>query len=116
MKPLRRGCDTRCGAPSPRCQRPLPPARPAARGAAHTRPMAGAMDVPPTAGVLRFGELALDLATGELRRARGAPAIPLGTRPTRLLALLAWRHGRLVTRDQIQAAVWSDGTTVDFDQ
>lgn len=73
------------------------------------------MEVTPSAGVLRFGELALDLATGELHGTQPAP-IALGTRPTRLLALLAWRHGQLVTRDQIQREVWSDGTTVDFDQ
>lgn len=74
------------------------------------------MDVPPGSGVLRFGELALDLATGELRRPGDAAPTVLGARPTRLLALLAWHHGQLVTRDDIQSYVWSDGTTVDFDQ
>ena len=72
------------------------------------------MDVPPGSGVLRFGELALDLATGELRRPGDATPTVLGARPTRLLALLALRHGQLVTRDDIQSYVWSDGTTVDF--
>ncbi|HEY0985780.1 MAG TPA: winged helix-turn-helix domain-containing protein, partial [Kofleriaceae bacterium] len=74
------------------------------------------MDVPPGDGVLRFGEVALDLATGELHRAEEPAPVVLGARPARLLALLAWRHGQLVTRDEIQAYVWSDGTTVDFDQ
>lgn len=74
------------------------------------------MEVPPGSGVLRFGEVALDLATGELHRAAASAPIVLGARPARLLALLAWRHGQLVTRDEIQAHVWSDGTTVDFDQ
>lgn len=74
------------------------------------------MDLPPGSGVLRFGDLALDLATGELRHSGDAAPTVLGARPTRLLALLAWRHGQLVTRDDIQSYVWSDGTTVDFDQ
>src|SRR5262249_22606235 len=74
------------------------------------------MDTPPVSGVLRFGDHRLDLATGELHGTQDAAPIALGARPTRLLALLAWRHGQLVTRDQIQAQVWSDGTTVDFDQ
>jgi TolB-like protein/DNA-binding winged helix-turn-helix (wHTH) protein/Flp pilus assembly protein TadD len=74
------------------------------------------MDVPPASGVLRFGEVALDLATGELHRTGDPAPVVLGARPARLLALLAWRHGTLVTRDAIQAYVWADGTTVDFDQ
>src|SRR6185503_5917311 len=74
------------------------------------------MEVPPGDGVLRFGEVALDLATGELHRADEPAPVVLGARPARLLALLAWRHGQLVTRDEIQAYIWSDGTTVDFDQ
>jgi TolB-like protein/DNA-binding winged helix-turn-helix (wHTH) protein/Flp pilus assembly protein TadD len=73
------------------------------------------MEALPSAGVLRFGELALDLATGELHGAASGP-IALGARPTRLLALLAWRHGQLVTRDEIEREVWADGTTVEFDQ
>jgi TolB-like protein/DNA-binding winged helix-turn-helix (wHTH) protein len=93
------------------CQRALPACRPRVRGGWDT----AAMGSLPCAGVLRFGELALDLATGELHRAARAP-IALGARPTRLLALLACRHGQLVTRDEIQREVWSDGTTVGFDQ
>ncbi|MEO7735897.1 MAG: helix-turn-helix domain-containing protein, partial [Kofleriaceae bacterium] len=79
---------------------------------------------PPVSGVLGFGDLALDVATGELRRvAPSDPAAPAGTllgvlgaRPARLLAVLASHPGQLVTRDEIQAALWTDGTTVDFAQ
>src|SRR5690349_17366690 len=105
-------CDTTCGLGATRCQR----ARAAAVTGASAADDTVSMDLPPGSGVLRFGELALDLATGELRRPGHADPAVLGARPTRLLALLAWRHGQLVTRDDIQSYVWSDGTTVDFDQ
>ena len=40
----------------------------------------------------------------------------LAPQPFRVLALLVRRAGELVTREEIQAAVWADGTTVEFDQ
>ena len=75
------------------------------------------MDAVPRRGVLRFGDRELDLATGELHVVPRDPllAVDLGTRPARLLALLAWRHGQLVTRDDfptpravlIMGSIWA---------
>ena len=51
---------------------------------------------------------------GELRK-DGRP-IKLQPQPGRILALLAANAGRLVTRDEIRAQIWSGDTFVDFDQ
>ena len=40
----------------------------------------------------------------------------LPRQPFQVLALLVARHGELVTREELHAAIWSDGTTVEFDQ
>src|SRR5687767_4101537 len=63
---------------------------------------------------LRFGPFELDLEASELRR-HGA-RVKLQLQPFRVLALLAQRPGRLLTRDEIQREVWPDGTFVDFEQ
>ncbi|MEK7405513.1 MAG: winged helix-turn-helix domain-containing protein [Acidobacteriota bacterium] len=62
---------------------------------------------------LRFGPFELDRDTGELRRA-GAP-VRLQPQPARVLALLAGRAGRLVTRDDLRQEIWGRDTFVDFD-
>jgi Tol biopolymer transport system component/DNA-binding winged helix-turn-helix (wHTH) protein len=64
--------------------------------------------------VLRFGPFALDSERGELEK-DGRP-VRLPPQPTQLLALLVRRAGRVVTREEIQQALWSDETFVDFDQ
>ena len=63
--------------------------------------------------VLRFGEFELDAAAGELRR-RGRK-VKLAPQPFRLLLLLASSPGRVLTRQTIRKALWSE-TFVDFEQ
>src|SRR4030042_440700 len=62
---------------------------------------------------LRFGGFELDLTTGELRKA--GVLIHLPPQPFKILALLASRAGRLVTREEIQQQIWGNDTFVDFD-
>jgi TolB-like protein/DNA-binding winged helix-turn-helix (wHTH) protein/tetratricopeptide (TPR) repeat protein len=66
------------------------------------------------AAALRFGAFELDLRTLEMRRA--GVLVRLQQQPARVLALLAGRSGRLITREEIQREVWGDSTFVDFDQ
>lgn len=61
----------------------------------------------------RFGEFELDLDAQQLRL-RGEP-VPLERRPLDLLAMLVARHGRLVPRDDIVAALWPGNVIIDFD-
>jgi DNA-binding winged helix-turn-helix (wHTH) protein/TolB-like protein len=63
--------------------------------------------------VLRFGIFELDRGTGELRR--NGRLIPLAAQPARVLSLLIARAGELVTREELQHALWGDETHVDFD-
>ena len=62
---------------------------------------------------LRFDAFKLDLETGELWQ--DGDTVDLPPQPTKVLLLLARNRGRLVTRDQIREAVWSD-TVLEFDQ
>ncbi len=64
--------------------------------------------------VLRFGSFELDLTAEEL--VRNGRTIRLQPQPFRLLRLLATQPGRLVTREEIQAALWTTDTFVDFEQ
>jgi len=68
----------------------------------------------PTANLLRFGAFELDIE-GErlLRNSRG---VRLQPQPFRLLCLLAGQAGRVVTREEIRAALWTSDTFVDFEQ
>lgn len=61
----------------------------------------------------RFGPFEICPATGELRK--GDIKLKLQPQPFRLLLLLVSRPGELVSREELQEAVWSDGTTVEFD-
>lgn len=61
--------------------------------------------------VLRFGPFELDVEAVELRRAGRRVRLPL--QPARVLCLLAERHGRLVTRQEIRARLWGEDTFVD---
>src|SRR5512145_1386250 len=63
---------------------------------------------------LRFGPYELDTDSAELWKS-GA-RVKLQLQPFRVLALLASQPGRLLTREEIQREVWSDGTFVDFEQ
>jgi DNA-binding winged helix-turn-helix (wHTH) protein len=60
-----------------------------------------------------FGPYELDTRSLELRK--DGQGVPLRPQPCRVLALLATQPGRLVTRDEIRAAVWPRGVHVRFD-
>jgi TolB-like protein/Tfp pilus assembly protein PilF/DNA-binding winged helix-turn-helix (wHTH) protein len=66
-----------------------------------------------SAPVFQFGVFTADVAAGELRK--HGLRIKLQDRPFRLLIMLLERQGELVTREEIRASLWPDGTFVDFD-
>jgi len=66
-----------------------------------------------SAALLRFEAFELDLRTRELRK--NGRLIKMQDLPVRLLALLASRHGELVTREEIEKALWGEDHFVDFD-
>jgi TolB-like protein/DNA-binding winged helix-turn-helix (wHTH) protein len=61
----------------------------------------------------RFGVFEVDLRAGELRK-QGIK-INLQEQPFQVLATLLERPGDLVTREELIAKLWPDGTIVDFD-
>ena len=65
--------------------------------------------------MLRFADYTLAPETGELRRENGT-IVPLEPQPARVLAALASRSGSLVTRDELCAMLWPEGTHVEFDE
>src|SRR3954470_14282204 len=62
----------------------------------------------------RFGLFEFNPDTGELLRE--GRTVRLQAQPTKLLALLIAARGEVVTRESLHAALWPDGTTVDFDR
>ncbi len=62
----------------------------------------------------RFGAFEANGATGELRR-QGL-RVRLHDQPFALLMLLVERAGELVTREEIAARLWPEGTFVDFER
>ena len=64
---------------------------------------------------LKFGDFRLNVETGELFDKTGNN-IKLQQQPAQVLTLLASRQSELVTREEIQKALWSDDTFVDFEQ
>jgi len=70
--------------------------------------------VPAPLAVLRFGAFELDPRSAELRK--NGELVKLSPQPVKLLAFLAAHSGQVVTRDEIHAQLWCDGTFVDFDQ
>ena len=64
--------------------------------------------------VLNFGAFEFDLEAGKLLK--NGRMVRLQPQPFRLLCLLVSQPGRLVTREEIQAALWKDETFVDFEQ
>jgi WD40 repeat protein/DNA-binding winged helix-turn-helix (wHTH) protein len=62
---------------------------------------------------LSFENFHLDCVSGELRR--NDREIRLQPQPAKLLVLLATRKGEIVTRAEIQKALWGDDTFVDFE-
>src|SRR5262245_28586786 len=65
-------------------------------------------------GLRRFGSFELDLEAERLLK--NGRTIRIQPQPFRLLCLLTNRPGVLVTRDEIQKALWAGETFVDFDQ
>ena len=61
----------------------------------------------------QFGPFEANAETGELRK-RGQP-VKLQEQPFRLLVVLLENAGEIVSREEIQGRIWSDGTFVDFD-
>ena len=61
----------------------------------------------------RFGPFEADAATGELRR-QGI-RVRLSAQPFQLLLLLLEQPGELVSREEIQRALWPDGTFTDYE-
>lgn len=61
-----------------------------------------------------FGAFEADLRNGELRK-QGFK-IKLQEQPFQLLAMLVQRPGQVVTRDELQKALWSTDTFVDFER
>src|SRR5262245_37710959 len=66
------------------------------------------------ATVLRFGVFELDTESEQLLK--NGLAIRLKPQPFKLLKLLVNEAGRVVTREEIRAALWTGDTFVDFDQ
>lgn len=62
---------------------------------------------------VRFGVFELDLRAGELRK-QGI-RIRLQEQPLLILQALLERPGEVVTREELQAKIWPQGTFVDFD-
>jgi DNA-binding winged helix-turn-helix (wHTH) protein/TolB-like protein/tetratricopeptide (TPR) repeat protein len=78
-----------------------------------TKPTAVDGDMPAAAprGVRRFADFEVDLDRGEMR-VRGA-AVSLRPKTFALLAYLAGHPGRLLTKDELIAAVWPDVNVTD---
>jgi DNA-binding winged helix-turn-helix (wHTH) protein/TolB-like protein len=66
-----------------------------------------------SADTIRFGTFELHTRAGELRR-DGHP-VKLQPQPMKVLVLLAQRAGQVVTREELQAAVWGSDVVVDYD-
>jgi DNA-binding winged helix-turn-helix (wHTH) protein len=64
--------------------------------------------------VVRFGMFEVDLRSGELRK--NGLKIKLQEQPFQVLAMLLQRSGDVVTREELQKAVWPADTFVDFDR
>ena len=68
----------------------------------------------PSRGALRFGLFEVDLAAAELRK-RDRKVL-LQDQPFKVLALLLRSPGELVTREDLQRALWPSDTCGDFDE
>lgn len=61
----------------------------------------------------RFDRFNVDLNTGKLQRS--GLTVPIQTKPFQVLRLLLIADGKLVSRDQLRAALWPEDTFVDFE-
>jgi Tol biopolymer transport system component/DNA-binding winged helix-turn-helix (wHTH) protein len=62
---------------------------------------------------IRFGPFELDVRSGELRS--NERMVTLTAQPLAVLLALLDRPGQLVTRDELRARLWPDGTSVDYE-
>jgi len=65
-------------------------------------------------GMIRFGPFQVDLAAREVRKE--GRKVKLQEQPFHVLALLLQRPGQVVTRDELQQALWPADTFVEFDR
>src|SRR5438552_9444047 len=65
-------------------------------------------------GLVRFDVFEVNIRSRELRR-KGVP-VSLQEQPFRILEILVAASGRVVTREELAAALWPSGTFVDFDR
>jgi DNA-binding winged helix-turn-helix (wHTH) protein len=63
---------------------------------------------------IRFGVFELDVEGEQLFK--NGRSVRMQPQPFKLLTLLAGEPGKLVSRDEIRAALWKDDTFVDFEQ
>jgi len=63
---------------------------------------------------VRFGQFELDLSEEKLLK-RGLP-VRLENQPFQILAALLEHPGEMVSREELRASLWPDGTYVDFDE
>jgi DNA-binding winged helix-turn-helix (wHTH) protein/TolB-like protein len=64
--------------------------------------------------MFRFGLFEFDPVAGELRKQ--GRLVRIEPQPARALALLLAHAGSVITREQLRAHLWDDGTHVDFDR
>ena len=62
---------------------------------------------------IRFGPFELDVRSGELRSHERV--VTLTAQPLAVLLALVERPGQLVSRDELRARLWPDGTSVDYE-
>jgi Tol biopolymer transport system component/DNA-binding winged helix-turn-helix (wHTH) protein len=67
----------------------------------------------PNGQAVRFGVFELDLKAGELRRS--GSKVKLQDQPFQILKLLLEHPGGVVTQSEIVAALWPDGTVVEYE-
>ena len=72
------------------------------------------MGDPSKTSIRRFGSFELDLDAEKLLK--NGRSIRIQPQPFRLLCLLTSKPGTLITREEIQAALWNNETFVDFEQ
>ena len=66
-----------------------------------------------TGSKARFDRFNVDLNTGKLQRS--GLNVPVQTKPFQVLRLLLLAGGKVVSRDQLRAALWPEDTFVDFE-
>ena len=67
----------------------------------------------PQTRIVKFGSFEVDLRSGELRKAGVRQAFQ--EQPLRVLTALLERPGDIVTREELQARLWPEGTFVDYE-